>query len=127
MAKTKAKKAAKIAKIKDPPIPGPYMPELNEDYYERSYIMCMPWRDAWQYLKQGKPVKRVAWMGYWIMENGKLFMHCKDGSIVTLDKCDEAFTLANIAQSDWVPVTQGMKDNLDAVHKAKCLAYKKGK
>lgn len=56
-----------------------------------------------------------------------LSCHCKDGSLVTLDKCDEPFTLDNIAQNDWVPVTQGMKDNLDAVHKARCLEYKKGK
>ena len=81
------------------------------------------WRCAWNFLKAGVPIMRMSWMGYWMLENNKLVMHCKDGSLVTLDKCDEVFTLDNIASDDWIPVTQRMKKNLDAVHAAKILAY----
>jgi hypothetical protein len=132
MAKTKSKKkAAKPASIDEITILDAYgHPETVVDFYEGASRLgrsCLAWREAWQYLSHGVPVKRVPWMGYWAMENDKLVMHCKDGSLVTLDKCDERFTLDNIAQTDWVPLTQGMKDNLDAVHKALCLEYKKGK
>lgn len=127
MASKKAKMARTVS-IDEITVPDEYgHPTCAREFYDSALRMglhCMTWREAWNFLKNGVPVKRVAWMGYWAMESGKLVMHCKDGTIVTLDKCDEPFTLENLAQNDWVPVTQSMKDNLDMVHAAKCLAYK---
>ena len=84
----------------------------------------LSWNEAWYYLKAGVPVKRLSWEGYWQMENGKLVMHCKDGSLVGLDSCDEPFTLENIAQLDWLPLNQRMKDNLDEIHTSGVLNYR---
>lgn len=130
MAKTNAKKAAKAVNIDNIIVTDKFGSETSAKAFYAGGVLgtsCLRWEDAWKFLKAGVPVKRVSWMGYWAMENNRLVMHCKDGTLVTLDKCDEPFTLANIAESDWVPVTQGMKNNLDAVHKARCLEYKKGK
>ena len=84
--------------------------------------MLLPWRDAWEFLQAGVPVKRVTWLGYWMLSNGELVMHGKEGMQVTLDCCDQMFTLENISCDDWIPVTQKMKDELDAIHKSRILA-----
>lgn len=119
-----------VTRTTPPKYVNPYLQQA-EDFYkgDRGYrgFECLDWKGAFEYLRNYVPIKRVAWLGYWVIEKGKLVMHCKDGSLVTLGNCDEAFTLENMTANDWVPVTQGMRENLDAIHKAKCLAYKKGK
>lgn len=96
-----------------------------KNYHNSTDKGLLAWTDAWTFLASGVPVKRLAWMGYWQIEKGKLVMHCKDGKLVTLADCDNPFTLDNIAHNDWVPLTQSMKDSLDAIHAAKILTYKK--
>ena len=96
MASKKAKMARTVS-IDEITVPDEYgHPTCAREFYDsasRIGLHCMTWKEAWNFLKNGVPVKRVAWMGYWAMEHGKLAMHCKDGTLVTLDKCDEPFTL----------------------------------
>lgn len=83
--------------------------------------MLLPWRDAWAFLQAGVPVKRVTWLGYWMLEHGRVVMHALDGSLIKLNSFDEKFTLEEVSNDDWIPVTQKMKDALDAIHKAKIV------
>ena len=54
---------------------------------------------AMECLKCGEPIKRPGWIGYWIIRNGKLEMHCKDGSI--LDICKLRNGQRNILLRKW--------------------------
>ncbi len=76
---------------------------------------------ALAYMQAGVPVKRVNWLGYWILKDGVLYMHCKDGRIVTLQECDTVFTLENIAANDWTYVTAALRTELDKIHKSGVL------
>ena len=127
---TAAKKAAKkviddIEVLIDCNTPMTARTFYSNEAGNRYSPFILDWQAANRFLKSGVPIKRLAWMGYWQMEDGKLVMHCKDGSLVTLADCDNAFTLDNIGAKDWMPLTQSMKDSFDAIHAAKILVYKK--
>ena len=71
---------------------------------------------AMECLKCGEPIKRPGWIGYWIIRNGKLEMHCKDGSILVNQVNDVMLTLENASKSDWYAMSEGEREELDAIH-----------
>lgn len=83
--------------------------------------MLLPWRDAWEFLQAGVPVKRVTWLGYWMLEDDRVVMHTFSGAVATLTTFGEMIMLEEVSNDDWIPVTQEMKDALDAIHKAKIV------
>lgn len=131
MKKTATKKrTARKASIDDIVVEGEYRePTTAREFHDaggsRYGRHLLDWSIAYKFLQAGVPVKRLPWMGYWQMEDGKLVMHCKDGSRVTLADCDNSFTLGNLTAKDWLPLTQGMKDDLDMIHSAGVLNYRK--
>ena len=82
--------------------------------------------EAYQFfLNQGIPIKRVGWLGYWVLVDGDLVMYCKNGDVVHLSKgCDPSLTLSNIAENDWMPVYDGLRKELDMIRKSGVLAWK---
>ena len=63
--------------------------------------------EALEALKAGKKIKLAHWTGYWQMEDGKVMMHCRDGSIINLqDSKDIIYTLGNIASDEWEVVEE---------------------
>ena len=83
--------------------------------------MLLPWRDAWAFLQAGVPVKRVTWLGYWMLEDDRIVMHTFSGAVATLTTFGEMIMLEEVSNDDWIPMTQELKDALDAVHKAKIV------
>lgn len=67
----------------------------------------MDFSKAYQALKQGKKIKREHWLGYWIKEDNKIMMYCKDGNKLDLtDSEDIFFTIDNLIQDDWVVIKE---------------------
>lgn len=57
-------------------------------------------------LKRGFKIKRKDWIGYWVLENNKVMMHLKNGTVKNLvDSEDIIFTLENMACDDWEVIT----------------------
>lgn len=57
-------------------------------------------------LKRGFKIKRHDWIGYWVLENNKVMMHLKNGTVKNLaDSEDIIFTLENMACDDWEVIT----------------------
>ena len=79
--------------------------------------------DAYQmYLSQGTPIKRIGWLGSWVLKNDELFMYCKNGDVVRLSKgCDPSLTLSNIAEDDWMPVSDELRKELDLIRETRVL------
>jgi hypothetical protein len=79
----------------------------------------MNFKEALKYLRQGLPIKRKYWEGYWIKEEEKVIIHLKEGDNLDLqDTNDIIFTLSNIAEDDWEIATETncprlVKDNDD--------------
>ena len=71
---------------------------------------------ALEHLIQGEAVKRPGWIGYWIIRDGKLEMHCKDGSVLVDQVNDMKLTLENVAACDWYAMSDGERKELDAIH-----------
>lgn len=68
------------------------------------------------FLSQGTPIKRIGWLGYWVIEDKDLVMYCMNGDVVHLGKgCDPLLTLFNIAQDDWMPVYDDLRKDLDVI------------
>ena len=62
----------------------------------------MTFKEAFEALKQGQKIKRQHWAGFWVLENNKIKLYCKDGRVLdfaTLD--DEIFTVNNMLEDDW--------------------------
>lgn len=81
--------------------------------------------DAYQiFLSQGTPIKRVGWLGYWVLAGGELFMYGKNGDVVRLSEgCDPTLTLSNIAENDWMPVNDDLRKELDTIRLSRVLAH----
>lgn len=79
--------------------------------------------EAYQiFLSQGTPIKRVGWLGYWVLAGGELYMYCKNGDTVRLSEgCDPTLTLSNIAESDWMPVNDDLRKELDTIRVSRVL------
>lgn len=79
--------------------------------------------EAYQiFLSQGTPIKRVGWLGYWVLKGGELYMYCKNGDTVRLSEgCDPALTLSNIAENDWMPVNDDLRKELDTIRVSRVL------
>jgi len=76
------------------------------------------------FLSQGTPIKRVGWLGYWVLVGGELFMYCKNGDTVRLSEgCDPTLTLSNIAENDWMPVNDDLRRELDTIRVSRVLAH----
>ena len=88
-----------------------------------NYKTVYSFSEAYQmYLSQGTPIKRIGWLGYWVMVNGELIMYCKNGDVVRLSEgCDPSLTLANIAQDDWMPVYDELRKDLDLIRLSRVL------
>ena len=62
----------------------------------------MDFASAYISMKRGHKVKRKHWEGYWIMENGEVIMHCRDGRVINVrDSDDMDYTISNMACDDW--------------------------
>lgn len=62
----------------------------------------MRFAEAYQELKEGKKIKLPHWIGYWVVENGTVMMHCSNDKVIPLLESDDIFfTLDNIASDDW--------------------------
>lgn len=62
----------------------------------------LTFKDALEYLKKGFKIKRSTWAGYWLLEDGKVMMHCKDGVCLDLRETkDTIYTISNMAKDDW--------------------------
>ncbi|MBU5268901.1 DUF2829 domain-containing protein [Clostridium cochlearium] len=62
----------------------------------------MDFKKSYEFLKQGKHVKRKEWGGYWKWENNTIMIHCKDGKVLDIrDTEDVDFTMSNILANDW--------------------------
>ena len=91
---------------------------------------CFAW--ALHNMKQGKAVKRVAWLGYWKMETfdrgeqsekQDIVMYCKDGPVVRLSEgCNPVLTAENMAASDWMVLKDSQVDELDKIRRSGCLS-----
>lgn len=57
-------------------------------------------------LKQGTPLKRKAWGGYWKWENNTIMLYCKDGLTLDIRETkDVDFTISNMFADDWEVAT----------------------
>lgn len=62
----------------------------------------MTFKEVLELLKDGFKVKRKDWDGYWVLNCGKVEMHCKDNVVVDMiNGVDDIFTLSNIVENDW--------------------------
>ena len=53
-------------------------------------------------LKQGVPLKRKPWGGYWKWENETIMMYCKDGVVIDIREAkDMGLTISNMFAQDW--------------------------
>lgn len=74
------------------------------------------------FLSRGIPIKRIGWLGYWVIEDGDLVMYCKNGDVVHLSRgCDPSLTLSNIAMDDWMPVYDDLRGELDLIRESRVL------
>lgn len=62
----------------------------------------MNFAKAFEALKQGYKIKRPSWKGFWKLEGDNVYLHCKNGDIIPINKTqDVLYTLQNIAADDW--------------------------
>ena len=88
-----------------------------------NYKSVFTFSEAYQvFLSQGVPIKRIGWLGYWVLEGDDLIMYCKNGDVVHLSKgCDPSLTLSNIAADDWMPVDDDLRKGLDTIRVSRVL------
>lgn len=78
--------------------------------------------EAYAALQEGKCVRRAKWLGYWVVEDGDVVMHCKDGNIVRMSKgCDSMFTLSHTIENDWLIVDEKHREELDKITGSRVL------
>ena len=87
------------------------------------YKSIFSFSEAYQlFLSQGIPIKRIGWLGYWVLVDGELIMYCKNGDVVRLSEgCDPTLTLSNIAENDWMPVNDDLRKDLDLIRMSRVL------
>lgn len=102
---------------------------------EKKYIYTFA--EALEAMKCGEAVKRIGWLGYWMIEpnnpcvNGygdvvEIVMHCKDGSVVHMNSgCDSITTAMNMAENDWMILTEEQKAEHDKIIASRCLVPSK--
>ena len=62
----------------------------------------MNFNKAFEALQAGMPIKREEWQGYWVLEDGKVIIHLKEGTDLNiLDTDDVMFTLSHMGEDDW--------------------------
>lgn len=67
----------------------------------------MEFKKVYQALKNGEKIKREHWLGYWIKEDNKIMMYCKDGNKVSLNDTEDIFfTFDNLIQDDWIIIKE---------------------
>lgn len=106
---------------------------------EKKYIYTFA--EALEAMKEGKAVKRIGWLGFWKIETPKnqvrnidrfdegklgqqIVMYCKDGSIVFMEQgCKSVFTAENMAENDWMILTDEQVRELVAIRNSRCLAH----
>ena len=66
----------------------------------------MEFKEAFKHLRQGLPIKRKYWEGYWIKEDNRIIIHLKEGDNLDIqDTEDIIFTMSNITENDWEVAT----------------------
>lgn len=61
-------------------------------------------------LKNGCPVKREHWTGFWKKDGDTVIMHCRGGVDLDIRETEDTFfTLQNIAADDWVMCGEGFQ------------------
>lgn len=67
----------------------------------------MNFKEAYEQLKDGKPIKRQDWDGYWVLEDGDVIIHLKDGYDLGLTYTEDImFTLSHMTEEDWEIATE---------------------
>jgi len=99
----------------------------------------MKFSQAFELLKQGNPIKREHWGGYWKLENNQIVMYIKDGSTMNLtETTDILFTIDNMLHDDWqvadntnstllndeLVQTHSFGEAIRALKQGKCIARK---
>ena len=73
-------------------------------------------------MKDGKAIRRAAWLGYWVANGQDVLMHCKDGTTISMQKgCIPMFTLSNCVAEDWIVLDDAHRAELDKIHAARIL------
>lgn len=54
-------------------------------------------------LQRGHRIRRKHWTGYWVVEEGEVFMHTFDGKSINIRESEDMmYTISNMACDDWV-------------------------
>jgi hypothetical protein len=93
-----------------------------------NYKSVYTFSEAYQmFLSQGTPIKRIGWLGYWVLEGEDLVMYCKNGDVVHLSKgCNPSLTLTCVAADDWMPVYDDLCKELDMIRESRILVQETG-
>ena len=68
----------------------------------------MIFKEAFNIMKQGMPIKLPSWGGYWYWDSEKqtIMMHTKDGEDIDIRKTDRVeYTFDNVASDEWQVAT----------------------
>lgn len=70
----------------------------------------MTFKEAFQEMKAGKKIKLPEWVGYWLISDEKVFIHCSDGNLMDIrDTTRPLDTLSFITRDDWEVVDENAK------------------
>lgn len=62
----------------------------------------MNFASAFISLQRGHKIKRKHWTGYWLLEDGEIFMYTYDGRKTNVrESKDMIYTISNMACDDW--------------------------
>lgn len=69
---------------------------------EKESDFTMNFATAYISMQRGHKVKRKHWKGYWIVEDGEIVMHCRDGRVINIRESEDMmYTISNMACNDW--------------------------
>lgn len=62
----------------------------------------MNFASAFISLQRGHKIRRKHWTGYWVMEDGEVFMYTYDGRKLNVRESEDMmYTMSNMACDDW--------------------------
>lgn len=74
----------------------------------------MKFLEAYEALKQGAKIKMPEWEGFWVMEDGNIKMHCKDGRVLDIRETEDIdYTLGFVVREDWILADDAAVGNLN--------------
>lgn len=62
----------------------------------------MDFASAFISLQRGHKIRRKHWTGYWVVEDGEVIMHTRDGRKISIRESEDMmYTISNMACNDW--------------------------